>query len=139
MRTYSIIAILLVMAILVVAQQPVVKTTTAPQTSAASGKDMYVSYCASCHGRDAKGNGPAAPAMKSGVPDLTTLAKRHAGKYPELRVQQVIRGDAQLPAHGSKEMPVWGPVLNSLSQKDQALTQLRIVNLSDYIGTLQAK
>lgn len=139
MRSYTIIIMVLIAAILVVAQQPVVKTTTAPQTSAASGKEMYASYCASCHGRDAKGGGPAAPAMKNGVPDLTTLAKRNAGKYPELRVQQAIRGDAKLAAHGSKDMPVWGPVLNSLSQRDQALTQLRVVNLSDYIGTLQAK
>jgi mono/diheme cytochrome c family protein len=100
---------------------------------------MYMNYCASCHGKDAKGHGPAAPALKAAVPDVTTMAKRNGGKFPNAHVQQVIKGDTALVAHGSKEMPVWGPVFRSLSQGDQSLVQLRITNLANYIESLQTK
>ena len=121
------------------AQKPEVKTTTAPQTSAASGEEMYVSYCAVCHGKDGKGNGPAAPAMKVPPSDLTQLAKGNGGKFPSAHVYQVIRGDASLAAHGSKDMPVWGPVFRELSGHDEAKVQLRITNLTKYIEAMQSK
>jgi mono/diheme cytochrome c family protein len=57
-----------------------VKREAAPLTSPASGKEMFTSYCASCHGKDAKGNGPAANPLKQLPADLTTLAKRNGGK-----------------------------------------------------------
>ena len=57
-----------------------VKREAAPLTSPASGKEMFTSYCASCHGKDAKGNGPAANALKQLPADLTTLATRNGGK-----------------------------------------------------------
>jgi cytochrome c553 len=106
-----------------------------------SGKQMYANYCASCHGMDAKGNGPAAPALKDTVPDLTTLAKRNNGKYPGEHVSQVIKGDANTPAHGSKDMPVWGPVFGSLNPyADSSIeVQRRIVSLNDYIDSMQEK
>jgi hypothetical protein len=44
------------------------------------GADLFRAYCASCHGRDAKGHGPAAPALKATVPDLTVLAKNNGGR-----------------------------------------------------------
>lgn len=76
------------------------------QTSAA-GKTMFNEYCASCHGMDAKGDGPAAPALKRAPPDLTILARQNGGKFPALHVSEVIRGGKATPAHGSKEMPAW--------------------------------
>jgi mono/diheme cytochrome c family protein len=59
------------------ASQVTIKKTAIPRTNAASGQEMYIAYCASCHGRDAKGNGPAAPALKIPATDLTTLTIRH--------------------------------------------------------------
>jgi mono/diheme cytochrome c family protein len=125
--------------IVAAAQKPVVKKVPAPQTSPASGKEMYVSYCASCHGVAGKGDGPAVPALKVPPPDLTTLSRRNQGKFPADHVAQFIKGDMAMAAHGSKEMPVWGPVFRSLNEGDQALVQLRISNLTKYIEAMQAK
>lgn len=133
------VLLLVVLALVAVAQQqPVIKKAPAKPTSAASGEEMYINYCASCHGTDLKGNGPAAPALKEPATDLTLLARQNQGEFPALHVQQVIQGNGTA-AHGSAEMPVWGPVFRSLSQGDRALVQLRIRNLTQYIEAQQAK
>jgi mono/diheme cytochrome c family protein len=108
-------------------------------TSPASGKDMYKSYCAVCHGTDGKGGGPAASALKTPPADLTLLSKNNGGKYPALKVTSTIRGGSSNPAHGSKEMPVWGPLFVEISNGHEAEVQQRVTNLTHYIETLQAK
>jgi mono/diheme cytochrome c family protein len=113
-----------------------VPITNAPSNS---GKEMFKSYCAVCHGTDAKGNGPAASALKTSPPDLTLLAQKNGGKYPAAHVASVIRGQAAPAAHGSQDMPVWGPLFSSISQGHQAQVQQRTANLVTYIETLQAK
>ncbi len=107
--------------------------------SPASGKEMYTSYCAVCHGTDGKGGGPAASALKVPPTDLTLLSKNNGGKYPALKVTSNIRGEAALPAHGSKDMPVWGTLFWSMSSGHEAEVQQRVVNLNRYIESLQAK
>jgi mono/diheme cytochrome c family protein len=107
--------------------------------SPVSGKDMYISYCAVCHGTDGKGGGPAASALKVPPTDLTLLSKTNGGKYPALKVTSSIRGETALPAHGSKEMPVWGSLFWSISSGHQSEVQQRVVNLTHYIETMQAK
>jgi mono/diheme cytochrome c family protein len=121
------------------AQTPVIKHAPAPITSAASGKEMFDAYCASCHGKDAKGDGPAAPALKNAPADLTMLAKLNGGKYPSSKVTAVLRGEATLAPHGTQEMPVWGPVFWKMSHGHESETQQRIANLNRYIESLQAK
>ena len=116
-----------------------VKHEAALPTSPASGKDMFMSYCASCHGKDAKGDGPAADALKRTPADLTTLAKRNGGKYPSDRVTSVLRGQAKLMAHGDQEMPVWGPVFWKMSGGREEQVQMRIANLNRYLESLQEK
>lgn len=116
-----------------------VKRETAPLTSPASGKEMFTSYCASCHGKDAKGNGPAASALKQLPADLTTLAKRNGGKYPTDKVTSILRGQTTLMAHGDQEMPVWGPVFWRMSQGHEEQVQMRIGNLNRYLESLQQK
>lgn len=103
------------------------------------GPDLYRSYCAVCHGVDARGKGPMAPALKAAPTDLTALAKRNKGKYPAEMVRRMISGE--LPAglsHGSRDMPIWGPVFSQVT-RDQDLGLLRIDNLVRYIETLQEK
>ena len=114
-----------------------VKKIPVPYTSASSGKDMYVAYCASCHGNDGKGDGPAASALKSVPTDLTQLAARNKGKFPENHVAQTIKGDVNMPSHGSKDMPVWGPIFASMGTTSDGVMQLRIRNLTKYIASLQ--
>jgi len=116
-----------------------VKHVPLKSTSPASGKEMFTNYCASCHGTDGKGNGPAAPALKTTPANLTILSQQNGGKYPALKVSSILRGDADLPAHGSKEMPVWGPLFRSVSGGHESQIQQRITNFTKYIESLQAK
>jgi mono/diheme cytochrome c family protein len=116
-----------------------VKRAPAPYTSPDSGKQMYKAYCASCHGLDGKGTGPAATAMKSPVPDLTQLSKKNGGQYPADHVTAEIRGDTNNSSHGSAEMPVWGPVFLKVSGSSAGQVQLRVKNLTTYIQSMQEK
>ena len=120
-------------------QDKVIKHVPVKPTSAASGKEMYTNYCAVCHGTDGTGNGPAASALKTAPTDLTGLAAKSGGKYPAMHVSSVLRGEAELPAHGSKDMPVWGPLFRHLSQGHDAEVQQRIANLNKYIDSIQKK
>ena len=120
-------------------QKTEIKHAPAPQTSPASGKEMFNSYCVACHGKDAKGDGPAASSLKQAPADLTMLAKTRDGKYPRDRVTSVLRGEANVGAHGTQDMPVWGPVFWKLSQGHEVEVQQRIANLNRYIESLQVK
>jgi mono/diheme cytochrome c family protein len=120
-------------------KEKTVKKAPIPHTSPASGKEMFNSYCAVCHGKDAKGGGPATPDLKSVPPDLTTLAKRHDGKFPADYVTNVLRSGVQAPAHGSTDMPVWGPLFASISGNDPTIVNMRISNLVRYLESLQVK
>jgi mono/diheme cytochrome c family protein len=119
--------------------------TTAPKTpdlvlKSTAGADLFQFYCSSCHGRDGKGGGHAASALKVPPPDLTTLAQRNRGTFPADKVAAFIKGEGRLstPAHGSSDMPVWGPVFKGLDNRD-AVNAARIENLVKYIESIQAK
>jgi len=121
------------------ANQPQIKRVPPAYTDPSSGEEMFHAYCASCHGQSGQGNGPAAPAMKTPPANLTLLAAKNGGKFPELEVAQAIKGDSMTAAHGSKEMPVWGPVFLYLGHHDQAVMQLRVRNLTKYLDSLQQR
>ncbi|HUI74174.1 MAG TPA: cytochrome c [Candidatus Acidoferrum sp.] len=123
-------------------QKKTVEKVPIKQTSAAAGQEMYVAYCAACHGKDGKGDGPAASELKQPPPDLTVLAKNNNGKFPADHVANVLRFGVETPAHGSKDMPTWGHLLSSLHGRITAndpMVQLRIANLTKYIESLQSK
>ncbi len=115
-----------------------VKKVAAQPTSPASGKEMFRSYCASCHGTAGKGDGPAASGLKKTPTDLTLLSQKSGGKYPAMIVRASIKDGAQVE-HGSKDMPVWGPILSSVSGEDQGVVDQRVANLVNYIQSIQAK
>ena len=110
-----------------------------PPSYVPSGKVMFKQYCASCHGADAKGRGPATPTLNTRVPDLTTLTKRHDGKFPYDYVESVLRFGLGFAAHGSAEMPVWGPIFQYLENYNEAAVRQRIRNLCEYLESLQQK
>ena len=103
-----------------------------------SGKKLFHDNCASCHGEDAKGAGPAAMAFKVQPPDLTTLSRQNHGKFPKDRVVKSIRGD-RIGAHGSTEMPVWGPLFLGLTGMNQEEAERSISDLTKYIRAVQLK
>lgn len=119
--------------------KPAVDKPPARRTIAASGKQTYTQYCAACHGADARGNGPAAFALKTPPPDLTTLAKRHGGKFPYDYVFDVLRFGTRFASHGSSDMPIWGPVFGSMESYDEVAVRKRIKDLGDYLASLQEK
>lgn len=146
MKKVLILTMLMAAASLISAAQSTTQPTTAPKirhvaapkVTVSDGAANYKAYCAACHGETAKGDGPAAPALKVPPTDLTRLAANSGGQYPALHVKNIIV-NADVAAHGSKDMPVWGPVFRSLSGGSQANVELRVANLTKYIETLQAK
>jgi mono/diheme cytochrome c family protein len=102
------------------------------------GEKIFRSYCAACHGVNGKGDGPAAPALKTALPQLTTIAKRNGGTFPTARVRSIIAGDGVPAAHGSRAMPVWGPIFHQIDY-DQDLGNVRLKNVTEYLITLQQK
>jgi mono/diheme cytochrome c family protein len=102
------------------------------------GRTLYLRYCASCHGTDAKGGGPAAGALKTPVPDLTQLPRKD-GKVDTDRVRTFIDGTQAATAHGTREMPVWGKVFEKTGERRSAgWAQTDIWTLVEYIASIQA-
>jgi len=135
---WSALILLLSISYLASAQQtPSVKYVRPENVSAAKGPEMFHAYCAVCHGADGRGGGPAADALKKRPADLTQLSIKNNGAFPAARVENVIRGAGVVEAHGSREMPIWGPVFRTLG--DEGTVQLRIKNLSGYLESLQRR
>jgi mono/diheme cytochrome c family protein len=116
------------------------KTAAAAKTEPISGKQLYVSYCAMCHGTDAKGGGPFSPQLKAWPPDLTQLAKKNNGTYPAMHVAEMVDGEfGKASAHGSRDMPIWGPVFRSMAHGHNDNAQFRINSIVKYVESLQQK
>jgi len=124
--------------ILLVAQSTVIKQVPVRTTRTMEGPDLYAEYCAVCHGKDGKGGGPAAAALKKEPADLTQLARKNGGKFDELRVLGVINGSDVVAAHGSRDMPIWGTVFASMTT-NEGLRKIRINALVQHVATMQAK
>jgi mono/diheme cytochrome c family protein len=102
-----------------------------------AGKQTYMEHCATCHGNDGRGNGPVASVLRMPPPDLRTLALRHGGKFPEDYVTNVLRFGIQIPAHGTSDMPVWGPIFGVLENGNELAVRRRIKYLCDFLATIQ--
>jgi len=104
------------------------------------GASIFRSHCAACHGQDGQGNGPASKALKEKVPDLTKLAERNNGLFPTSHVLTIIMfgADHLSPAHGSKEMPIYGPIFHEI-ESDQDSGNVRLQNITKYLESIQRK
>jgi mono/diheme cytochrome c family protein len=109
-----------------------------PLIHSVEGPDLYREYCASCHGKDGKGNGPVAVALKATVPDLTVIAKINGGTFPVAKVRRIILGEGMIASHGSREMPVWGPIFHQV-EADLDRGPVRVENLVKYLESIQVK
>ena len=115
------------------------KPTPPVLTDSLVGSDLFRAYCANCHGGDGKGQGPVASVLKVSPADLTTLARRHGGKYPAALVRDTLYG-ARVPspsvAHGTTEMPLWGAIFRQLDTKE-SVAKVRVENLVTYVESIQ--
>jgi mono/diheme cytochrome c family protein len=113
--------------------------TPSPMRNPLAGTEIFRHYCASCHGVDGRGHGPASVALKHGAPDLTRIAQRNRGTFPFQRVKEIIEGKDQGPlAHGSREMPVWGPIFHEV-ESDMDLGEVRLDAVTKTIESMQQK
>jgi hypothetical protein len=103
------------------------------------GQVFYRRACASCHGEDARGGGPVAPSLRVPPPDLTTLrARRGTPEFPRQEVIDVMTGARHLPAHGTREMPVWSQCFGSGPGHVAAFyARRRLESLADYLASIQ--
>jgi mono/diheme cytochrome c family protein len=101
-----------------------------------AGRDSFGLYCAPCHGAGGRGDGPVAAALRARPADLTTLAQRSGGAFPRDRVRDFVTGTGRpLAAHGTTEMPVWGPMFRAF--ESDARVHERIENLIAHIESIQ--
>jgi len=120
------------------------------------GKSEFQSSCASCHGADGKGKGPVSELLKVPPSDLTMLAKNNGGVFPTNAVYETIYGSKTVPAHGTREMPIWGerfhPIINlphavdpsywklaGPEQSPEVVVRTRILAVIDYLSRIQQK
>jgi len=113
------------------------KIVPAQPTRPDNGAQMFKEYCASCHGADGKGNGPAVEFLKTPPPDLRMMTQRHNGKYPFHRVESILTFGPGTHAHGSLDMPTWGQLFRSLDQTNEMLVSGRIYTLNKFIESMQ--
>ena len=107
-----------------------------------SGKQMYLQYCSSCHGKEGKGDGTVSRDLKVKVPDLTGLAKKNKGVYPLDDVMATVDGRRLVRGHGDRNMPVWGESFHSESEAKkypELTTLLKAKIIAEYVATLQKK
>jgi mono/diheme cytochrome c family protein len=120
------------------AQQEQAKKSPVTPSNSTSGAELFKQHCAVCHGIDLKGVGPV-PEPYRVPPDLTTLARRHGGTFPDTYVADVLRSGVIMPAHGPAQMPAWGTDFREMDGFDATQVKLRTTNLKNYIKSRQTK
>jgi mono/diheme cytochrome c family protein len=112
-----------------------------PWTPPGNGRQMYMSYCAPCHGVYGRGNGPVAPHLRKQPVDLSALSKSNGGRFPAERVKAALRFGATNSPRATAQMPVWGPILAGVDNgySGQFRGTPRIIILNQYLESLQAK
>ncbi|MFQ3237486.1 MAG: mono/diheme cytochrome c family protein [Paraglaciecola sp.] len=106
------------------------------------GGELFVELCAACHGKGGKADGPVAAVLKTTVPDLTLLAAKNKGVFPEEQIEDSIIGKSKVISHGTIDMPVWGAAFEGVRPdwkpfRREAWARQRIHNLVEYISTIQ--
>lgn len=118
-------------------QVPVTAQSSGPTEH---GSTVFRTYCASCHGESARGDGPLAEALRRRPPDLTGIATRHDGVFPTEKVYRIIDGRERVPGHGGPDMPVWGDAfLRSSETATKETVSSRIRRLVEYLDSIQRR
>lgn len=117
-----------------------VKAATGPDLGeAAAGEVIYMRYCAACHGKTMKGDGPVASGLNKKPIDLTQLAKKNNGTFPLDKVMAMIDGRQSTRMHGTPDMPVWGEIFSMTKGTDAPSAEIAVKRIANYVWTQQAK
>ena len=119
------------------AEQPPLRI---PGETVSTGQQYFVRYCSACHGVTGRGDGPAAPALRTPPADLTRIAQRHGGPFPAAEMAASIDGRTVVPAHGSREMPIWGERFGEIVGSDslgEAVVRSHLRFLVAYLQSIQ--
>lgn len=112
----------------------------AAMTQGVPGSELFRTYCATCHGGAARGDGPLASSMSRKPADLTQIASRNGGTFPGELVFRTIDGKNKVRGHGGPDMPMWGDAFaRSRDGGDTEKVRLMIQSLVDYLDSLQAR
>ena len=124
----------------VVSASAQIRNQPQPPIRPVEGASIFRNYCAACHGLDGRGNGPLSKTLRREVHDLTRLSQRNGGAFPAVHVRTTIMfgADDLIPAHGSKEMPIWGPIFHEI-EFDRDLGNVRLENVTKYLESIQRK
>ena len=120
-----------------VSPHPAASAAQGPPTD---GRVLFATYCASCHGKTGRGDGPAAEALRIKPADLTQFALRNGGIFPNEKVRRLIDGrDAGVRAHGNIEMPIWGDAFQIREGLSESAAKGRIEAIMYYLGSIQQR
>lgn len=105
------------------------------------GRAAYEQYCMGCHGPDANGGGELEPLLTVTPPDLTMLNAKYNGAFPEETIRKMVDGREIVPAHGTREMPIWGNIWVTVDGDtlDEAIVNRRVSNLITYLKSIQVE
>ena len=106
------------------------------------GQQQFMRYCSTCHGPKAEGDGVASHLFKKTPPNLTLLAKENGGVFPEAKVVGVVEGTSPVTAHGEREMPVWGEILDLPKEETvetATIADSKLDSVVYYVRSIQKK
>jgi mono/diheme cytochrome c family protein len=120
---------------------PGARAVSRQPADATAGRALYLTHCATCHGKAGRGDGPMAPHLSVAPANLATIAARHEGVFPTESIQRIVDGRQALTLHGSS-MPIWGdafsPVGNAAADEVAAAKIRAIVaylrSIQDHAG-----
>jgi mono/diheme cytochrome c family protein len=109
------------------------------KTDIKAGAETFGKYCASCHGKQGKGDGPVAEALRIAPSDLTALSRTLDGNFPRGYISAVLIFGKRVASHGSNDMPVWGAKFRKIDPKRDRSGQKHIDDLIAYLESIQVK
>lgn len=107
---------------------------------AQAGHNLYAQHCELCHGLRGQGDGPFAGELRVAPADLTTIALRRQGVFPEAQIREIIDGRRRVRGHGPDNMPIWGNVFGRNAAAGSEMEQVardRVTTLVDYLKSIQ--
>ena len=102
-------------------------------------RELFQTYCSSCHGASGAGNGPVAAFMRQRPADLTGIAIANGGVFPTERIRRIIDG-RDVEAHGDRDMPVWGDAFKAVrGGHSEESVRRRIDSIVQYLISIQRR